>query len=209
MKQFTNIFDFQWEAGALCLDFANTVDWHASAQPTEMLTTWDDVIAWAEKLTVLDSVEGRQLRQAAADHPQRAAVALLRAHTLREVIYRIFSALAAHKSAANADLAYLNQVLQDALSHLQILVVPGSFVWTWAETEQNLDQLLWPIAYSAAHLLTSDLLDRVKECEDEQGCGFLFLDMSKNRSRRWCSMESCGNRAKVRRHRTRTRAAEP
>ena len=61
--------------------------------------------------------------------------------------------------------------------------------------------MLWPVAHSAAELLISDDLDRVKQCADDRGCGWLFVDTSRNRSRRWCSMESCGNRAKVQRHR--------
>ena len=67
----------------------------------------------------------------------------------------------------------------------------------------SLDGLLRPVVLAAAQLLTSDWVGRVKQCEDDRGCGFLFIDTSKNRSRRWCSMDGCGNRAKVQRHRNR------
>ena len=62
------------------------------------------------------------------------------------------------------------------------------------------DRILWPVARSAGELLISDKLDRVRQCADDRGCGYLFVDTSRNRSRRWCSMESCGNRAKAHRH---------
>jgi predicted RNA-binding Zn ribbon-like protein len=67
---------------------------------------------------------------------------------------------------------------------------------------------MWPVVHSAAELLTSPHLDRVRQCADDRGCGFLFFDTSRNGSRRWCSMESCGNRAKARRHYQRTKAGE-
>jgi len=61
------------------------------------------------------------------------------------------------------------------------------------------------VVHDAAGLLTSEKLDRVEECADDR-CGWLFLDVSRNRSRRWCAMEDCGNRAKARRHYKRKRA---
>jgi predicted RNA-binding Zn ribbon-like protein len=64
----------------------------------------------------------------------------------------------------------------------------------------ELDRIFWPITRSAAELLTSADIDRVREC-DGRGCGWLFLDTSKAGRRRWCSMAICGNRAKARRHR--------
>jgi predicted RNA-binding Zn ribbon-like protein len=79
-------------------------------------------------------------------------------------------------------------------------VSDAEFAWDWAEDPDSLDRVLWVVARSAGELLTSDQLDRVRQCADDRGCGYLFLDTSRNRSRRWCSMESCGNRAKARRH---------
>ena len=67
-----------------------------------------------------------------------------------------------------------------------------------------MEWVLWPIVQSAADLLTTESLDRVRLCKAED-CGCLFVDASKNRSRRWCAMSDCGNRAKVRRHRQRLR----
>ncbi len=77
------------------------------------------------------------------------------------------------------------------------------YAWEWTTLTDHLDGPLRPIALAPAQLLTSDWVDRVKQCEDDRGCGFLFIDTSKNRSRRWCSMDGCGNRAKVQRHRNR------
>ena len=80
--------------------------------------------------------------------------------------------------------------------HIRVTEVGGHAIVCF----NNLERVVWPVARSAADLLTSDLLSRVRRCEDDRGCGYLFIDTSRNRSRRWCSMESCGNRAKARRH---------
>jgi predicted RNA-binding Zn ribbon-like protein len=60
--------------------------------------------------------------------------------------------------------------------------------------------MLAPIAWSAADLLTGPRAQRVRQCADEKGCGWLFIDESRAGTRRWCSMGECGNRAKARRH---------
>lgn len=195
------------EAAELPLAFANTADWHASEQPVESLNTYADLIAWGQQTAVLSESQAEQLASLAEDRPGAAATVLEQAVTLREAIYRIFSATSEGRVPAAADLAVLTQALRQSLAHVEIVQVGESYVWSWEEPGHALDQMLWPVARRAAELLTSDWLDRVKECEDDRGCGFLFIDTSKNRSRRWCSMESCGNRAKVRRHRKRQRAA--
>src|ERR671930_579256 len=62
------------------------------------------------------------------------------------------------------------------------------------------DDVLAPVVWSAAELLTSGPLERVRECPGDDTCGWLFLDTSRNGSRRWCDMRTCGNRAKARRY---------
>jgi predicted RNA-binding Zn ribbon-like protein len=196
----STIYDPRLEAGALALEFANTADWHASENPVESLNRYADLVHWAARTHLIAGPEVELLLQRADKTPSLAETIRISAINLREAIYRLFAA--AQPSTA-ADLAILNEVLHQALPHLQLNQAGSSFAWVWANNDQTLDQLLWPVAYAAAALLTSDLLERVKECEDDRGCGFLLLDMSKNRSRRWCSMDSCGNRAKVRRYRKR------
>ncbi|MBX3011607.1 MAG: CGNR zinc finger domain-containing protein [Caldilineaceae bacterium] len=188
---------------ALCLEFANTADWHASAHPVESLHQYDDLLAWAMAQQSLSRAEQLQLTALAAAQPDAAQALLVTARDVREVIYRIFVALAAGTPPAATDWAYLNQQVAAALPQLQLGPRPGGYGWAWSSRAASLAGVLWPIVLSAAQLLTSDLLDRVKQCEDDRGCGFLFIDTSKNHSRRWCSMESCGNRAKVQRHRQR------
>ena len=97
------------------------------------------------------------------------------------------------------DLSALNAALREASARLEVAPSAGGFEWTWVLDEDELDRVLWPIVGSAANLLTSAELGRVRQCA-RRGCDWLFVDLSKNQSRRWCSMELCGSRVKSRRY---------
>jgi predicted RNA-binding Zn ribbon-like protein len=198
-----SIANAQTEDDLPALSFANTADWHASDRPLEELNRYPNLVQWALDKAILTPSEAQLLRQQAEREPDRAAAVLRRAIALREAIYHIFSATSAGATPTGDDLALLNEALHEALKHLQIGPGGDRFHWIWSDAGVSLERMLWPAAYSAAALLASDQLERVKECADDRGCGYLFFDASKNRSRRWCSMESCGNRAKVRRYRRR------
>jgi predicted RNA-binding Zn ribbon-like protein len=202
-----HLSDLKLDDSRLCLDFANTAAWHASDQPTEQLNSYADLVAWASQNGIVTEPEARQLSQEGTKQSTEAVFILKQAIALREAIYRIFSAVAGERRPEGNDLNLLNTALGKAFSHLQVTPTEAGFTWKWTG-QGALEQMLWPVARSAADLLTSAHLDRVKECEDDRGCGVLFLDTSRNRSRRWCAMRDCGNRAKVRRHRQRKRIVE-
>jgi len=191
---------YDFDSGNLALDFANTSDWHGSDQPQENLTGYDDLVTWGEQGKLLTMAQAESFRQAAARQPEEASRVFQRALSLREAIYRIFSSLYAGRSLSADELATLNAELKKAMPNLELVLQTSGLEWRWLEGTNDLDRMLWPVARATAQLLTSDQLDRVRECEDDRGCGYLFIDQSKNHSRRWCSMESCGNRAKARRH---------
>lgn len=192
--------EFDLDAGALCLDFANTLEWRSAKHPKELLSDYSDLIRWGEAAGIVPSGRANRLQQIAEGHPERAAAALECALRLREAIYRIFSSFSEQENVDSEDLAALNKSLARSLSHLQIIPSSQGFAWDWTESPDGLDQIVWPPTRSAGELLASDRLDRVRQCADDRGCSYLFIDTSRNRSRRWCSMESCGNRAKARRH---------
>ena len=190
--------------GRLSLDFANTADWHASDQPVEFLTTYDELVAWGLHVGILTGPEAERLLARAAARPAEATDVLQGAIGLREVIYRLFSAIAQGAVPPAADLEAFNAELAMVLARSRIVPAPEGFAWDWSGGEDALDCMLWPVVRDAADLLTSRELRRVGRCADQR-CGWLFVDTSRNRSRRWCSMESCGNRAKARRHYRRNR----
>jgi len=191
--------------GRLSLDFVNTADWHASDHPVEFLTSYSDLVAWSQHVGILTDHQAQRLLKKAARRPKDATAVLERAIALREAIYRIFSAISHERPPQAADLTTFNAELSGALVQSRIVSTAEGFAWNWAGAEDTLDQMLWPVVHDAAGLLTSEELDRVGQCADDR-CGWLFLDTSRNRSRRWCSMENCGNRAKARRYYERKRA---
>ena len=193
-------------AGSLCLDFANTANWHKSEQPVELLNSYTDLVDWSRHANVLNEREAETLLREAADQPIDAESVLSQAVELREAIYRIFATISENARPAVEDLELLNGALGPALAHARIVEGQDGFTWDWADNQTSLDRMLWPVARSAAELLASAQLGRARQCADEK-CGWLFLDMSRNRSRRWCSMEDCGNRNKARSYYHRQRAA--
>ena len=189
MKQTLLLYDnLKLEIQELPLDFANTADWHASEQPVESLNSYVDLVAWAQEHGLLTETGARQLTRRTENEPDAAVMVLNRAISLREAIYRIFSATSAGRSPQPNDLATLNLTLREAFKHVRVAQEGSEFSFQLVDTGDKFEQMLWPVAYAAAELLTSADLNRVKECEDDRGCGFLFFDTSKNRTRRWCSM---------------------
>lgn len=191
--------------GALALDYANTVDWHDADQPWEWLKSYDDLVAWSSHSGILTSAEATWLLAEARRAPALAEAVLSRALILREAIFRVFSRIADGEAPDIADLALINAELSEALARSHIVPVDGGFAWDWADKDDALDRMLWPVVRSAAELLVSEERKRLRKCEGHP-CGWLFLDCSKNHSRRWCDMKACGNRAKARRHYQRTRS---
>jgi predicted RNA-binding Zn ribbon-like protein len=189
----------------LCLEFANTVAWHASPNPEERLHSYEELVRWAEAQNLLSQSAARKLMGDAAARPASAGRALQRAVILREAIYRIFTASVHGLAPAEADIAGLNGAIQNLTNGAQIRRTAEGYAWNWNVDPQALDSLLGPVALSAAELLISKDLGRVGQCADDRGCGWLFLDTSKNHSRRWCDVKDCGNRARQRRFQVRAR----
>lgn len=178
----------------LSLDFTNTVDNRLSDQPTDSLTSYERFLDWAVQKNITERATADKLAEAETDPEQ----ALNRVRELRELLYRLLSAAAGKKRVAEEDLDSFNGYLAEAMSNIRIAQKDGGFDWYCCPGCSGSESVLFPIVKSAADLLVSARLDRIRVCADPQ-CGWLFLDSSRNRSRRWCSMNSCGNRAKARR----------
>ena len=195
---------FDLSGRLLALDFANT--WEDRGRPeTDRLASYAHLVAFAAQAGLIDGRQRDALMARARRHPDAAARALAITRRLREAVYRTFSGLASGAGVDPDDLERLSAGVARAAARLHLEPDGEGFAWKWRGLEAALDAPLAPIARSAAELLTGGDLARVREC-DGQSCTWLFLDSSRNRSRRWCSMESCGNRAKARRHYHRKRA---
>jgi predicted RNA-binding Zn ribbon-like protein len=202
---------FNLSGGALCLDFTNTLGDRPRGRD-EHLPDFAGLLSFARQAGVLPPAAARRLRRRAAGQPRRAQQAFRRARELREGLYRVFAALAHGRGPAAGDLDALNQALVRALPHARLRPRGAGFTWAWPEDSDQLDQVLWPVARSAAELLAAPGRPPLRECGSAT-CSWLFLDTSRGGRRRWCDMRICGNRQKARQHYRRQRlaaaAAEP
>jgi predicted RNA-binding Zn ribbon-like protein len=183
----------------LCLDFTHTLEERYSGRPEELLRNYSDLVAWGMYEQLLTEEDAQRLLELAKRKPEEAALAFQRAIQAREAIYRIFYAVSEGEDPRKPDIALLNTLLAESMSHTCLVRRDGGYAWDWQAGEEELDLVLWKVVRSAADLLTSERLDDVRACSAED-CRWLFLDTSKNHSRRWCDMQTCGNQAKARRH---------
>ncbi len=178
-------------AGALALDFVNTVDPLVGPDAEEFLDRPEALVEWA--------------RLAGLDPPETPnADDLRRALAVRRDLHAVFGAVSAGSEPSAEALERVHAAYTEALGRARLVASGDGYGWLPAPD----DTVLWPVLASAVELLTSGSLDRVKECENHDACGWLFLDTSRSGTRRWCSMSSCGARAKMRRYRAR-QAASP
>jgi predicted RNA-binding Zn ribbon-like protein len=203
-------------AGDPCLDFVNTVGGRlsgrgASSAPTLMrddkLRGYDDLLAWARHAALLGEGTVRELARMARRQPREASRVLARAVTLREALHRVLTSLMEGQRPEREDLAAVNAEVAAVRGRERLTAGPDGLRWEPHGRPLRLDSVLGPIARAAGALLTSGDLARLRRCGGE-GCGWLFLDRSRNRSRQWCTMEDCGNVSKARRFRQRRRAAD-
>lgn len=191
--------------GWLCLDFANIVDARNTPQPEEHLHTYQELIWWAADAGVVDGERAGRLYERAAADPEAAEQRLAAAIELREAVFRTFRAAAQGAPPPATDLAAIRTWYADAIRCARLDWTGEQPRWAW--DADDLDQPTWAVAVSAVELATHGPLHRVKVCAADEGCAGLFVDTTKNNSRRWCEMASCGNEAKFRRQTASRRAA--
>ena len=193
--------EFDLSGGVVCLDFANTVSERGSPRRSwDYLQGYDDLIVFARDEGILTPRDAREVLVNSQTKPQERVKAHRTAITLREAIYRVFAAQVKSQAAKPKDVKMIEEFATEAIKHRQLSYSGGQYQWEWkSEKDEMLGWVLWPIAESAAGLLTSAEIKKVRTCAAPK-CEWLFLDKSRSHSRRWCDMSVCGNRQKARRH---------
>jgi predicted RNA-binding Zn ribbon-like protein len=190
--------------GALCLDFANTVEGREGPDRRDFLRGPEDLMLWGARAGALSEAEATALAS-------RAPGAFAAALGLREAIYRVFTAIVRAAVPDPDALAEVQQAYAEGMRHARLTPQAGAarapFAWQW--DGEGFDVLRWRISHSAVDLLRSGRLDRLKQCPGggEGPCNWLFIDTTKGGNRRWCSMADCGGRTKWRRQNARRRAS--
>ena len=191
----------EFVGGALCLDFANTINSRIDPEH-DYLVQYSDLLGWADKAGILSPAQINRLQKRAKRNPDKAENASQQARDLRELLYRLFSRTTKNFQPNKKDIEAFTSAYGESVSRAHLIKTEGHYTPTW-KVDETFHAVLWPILHSAGELLQSEQLAHVKECS---GCGWLFLDTSKNQSRRWCSMNTCGARDKMRRYHKRQRA---
>lgn len=193
-------YRFEFIGGEPCLDFTNTVGGDRRTKATEHLHSYADLVSWARQGELITPAQARGLLLRADREPAAAAATLAAAVDLREALFRAFFAMSQGKRPGQGDLQRINRALADTLGHRRVVQSGRGYTLGWEDSD-HLDRMLWPVAQSAAELLAREQRGLVKHCGLwEDGCSWLFVDSSRNGTRRWCTMDDCGNKAKARRH---------
>ncbi|HET8840376.1 MAG TPA: CGNR zinc finger domain-containing protein [Ktedonobacteraceae bacterium] len=195
---------FEFIGGSVCLDFVNTVRGARGKVSYEGLTRYSDLISWSQQATLVTASEAEVLELIAQGCEEEALAVLQRAYLLREALRQIFIALSTDTPPSSADVEALNRELRKGTTGASIVLNADGLRWEWEQAEGTLDQMLGPVARSAALLLTSAEPSLIRQCANVRCC-WLFVDTTKNHSRHYCRTSICGNKVRVRRHRQRLR----
>ena len=183
-------------------DFTNTSSGRGHPSFQEHFLSATDIVAWARHARLLTPSDGDRLAEAVLAQSGLSAALLARAVALRDVIFRIGSAVAAGSRPRAVDIGLLADAHAACIARASLVSRGAVFVWAWDPQIAPVESILGPVVLSALTLLTRSDAGRIKQCEGDH-CGWLFFDATKNKSRRWCEMEVCGNRAKQKRRRGR------
>jgi predicted RNA-binding Zn ribbon-like protein len=196
---------FKLLAGHPALELVNTLDLRFSTSATDLLPTYGDLLRLATQLRLLTEQQARKLARAIdAQDAQRVLAGTVE---LREALAAVFYGRIEGGKPPARQLEILEKHFHAAAAHRSLRADESHLVWSWSSAEQDPEIPLWELAQTASDLLVSSDAELVKDCGDPT-CRWLFLDVSKNHTRRWCDMKTCGNRMKARRHQARYQGSE-
>jgi predicted RNA-binding Zn ribbon-like protein len=181
----------------LGIDFANTVAYRGS-KPEDSLHNLADLFTWLRTAKALPEPLVATLPRLIASAQIDETLLFNEIISLRETGYRLLNAVAAPSAMPSGDLQRLNHALAEAPARVSLAHSDNLIGWR-IETQPTAAGILAPVLWSTADLLAGPDSARLRACANPQ-CLWLFLDDSKNGTRRWCSMQACGNRAKAHRH---------
>jgi predicted RNA-binding Zn ribbon-like protein len=192
----------------LCLNYVNTIESPLGSQPVDFLRSYSDLVRWSRHVGILNDVETDGLEREGAQRPTQADATFRRALDVREMLTRVFRAIARGDEPENTDLHRLSAEYRASLSGAELVRNGDGYAWMWDADDGTMDHSIRAVVRSAVEALITDDLKRIKQCPGADDCGWLFYDTSKNASRRWCSMEGCGSRVKMRKQYARKRSMD-
>lgn len=188
----------------LWVRFVNTLEF-THDQPTDRIPDTDALVAWLRRARLLSERAASAERAALRDDPPEAARRLERFGHLRQLIREMAEELVVDGQPSRARVRDLNHILRDGLHYHQLEMAADGTAYGLARVGDRLDQSRATIAGTLADFVASGRVDRLRICANS-GCREVFIDRSPTGRRRWCDMRTCGNQAKVARHRARRRS---
>jgi predicted RNA-binding Zn ribbon-like protein len=200
--------------GSPALDFVNTLDnrfnkadGSAAVRPREeLIKTYNDLLRFLTQSELLTEVETRELRRIYSSTRKQEQVCnqiLHEARDFREHLAAVTYALVDKLEIPEPSLVVLDNSIKNVFAHRRLVTEDTHLTWRWDGIACDLASPLWLLAKAAADQLLSENVSRIRSCAAET-CRWLFLDTSKNHTRRWCNMKICGNRMKAHRYHFRT-----
>lgn len=197
------ILEIALSGGWLALDFINTVSDRKNADNfRDYLDSYSSLILWSKRLGLIPEEDEQLLYKIPGD---KADHSLQYALKVREAVYRVFNNWIESRTISQENLNLFNGLLLDAYAYSEIGWDDKGVFRHFPRRDTHPDRTVWEVLLSAESLLLSDKLHRVKSCD---ACGWLFLDGSKNGTRRWCDMQVCGSQVKARKYYYRKKAGE-
>lgn len=191
---------FSFLGGDPSIDFVNTVDEMLGDSPIDQLESYGDLLDWSEQASLICTDIIASLQEAAQECERDSERVLRQARLFRSHLRDVLTSFVEDRPPEARDLKAITAYARKAAAHSRLDCCGDGFAWVLDEASGcELDWPIWELARAAVALLTSDSLNRLRRCANET-CGWLFIDQSRNHSRRWCDMSSCGNRAKARRN---------
>jgi predicted RNA-binding Zn ribbon-like protein len=196
---------FKLHAGHPALELVNTLDMRFSAQTVDLIPTYRDLLRLTTQLQLLTAEQARKLGRTVREEEARRVLAST--VELREALAKLLYGRIDGTRPPVGQLQILEQQFHSAALHRRLLAGASLLEWSWSGVERQAEIPLWMLAQAASDLLVSIDAELIKDCGDPT-CRWLFLDVSKNHTRRWCDMKTCGNRMKARRHHARAQESE-
>jgi predicted RNA-binding Zn ribbon-like protein len=194
---------FKLHAGHPALELVNTLDFRFSTQTVDLIPTYKDLLRFTMQLRMLTADQARKLGRTVGEEEARRVVAST--VELREALAKVLYGGIDETRPPAGQIQVLEKQFHAAALHRRLRTGESHLEWSWSGVERRAEIPLWMLAQEASDLLVSSDADLIKDCGDPT-CRWLFLDVSKNHTRRWCDMKTCGNRMKARRHHARAQA---
>jgi predicted RNA-binding Zn ribbon-like protein len=182
--------------GVACLNFTNTAGGHTKIREVERIPTYGDAISWGLYAELISPAEAKALLALIKTDPKDAMHRVRELQLFRESLHRLVTAIAHKTEPQRADFTRVRGTIAKALSAAEMQPGESEFNWSADADALGLGTMISRVALSAHHMLSREKPSQLRQC---QICTWLFIDRTKNQTRRFCRQDACGNKSRAER----------